>query len=125
MPQHPLSPELVLVDPDLAARARAALPDPPLPLSGLRPAPRPLPRVPSGGGGARRRPAYPLWARATAALWLLVIGILIGGAAIPHAQDRPRLVDPTEEAAMCALPPASPAAPPALPAGPRAPRGDP
>jgi hypothetical protein len=33
-----------------------------------------------------------MWARATAAMWFVVIGILIGGAAIPHAQDTPRLL---------------------------------
>jgi len=46
---------------------------------------------------------YPLWARITAALWLLVIGILIGGAAIPHAQDKPRVVPVGDDAppAIC------------------------
>jgi hypothetical protein len=33
----------------------------------------------------------------TAALWLVVLGILIGGAAIPHAQDKPRLIPKSEE----------------------------
>ncbi|HXF97158.1 MAG TPA: hypothetical protein VNJ46_00930, partial [Gaiellaceae bacterium] len=71
--------------------------------------------APPAPGPAARRP-YPLWARLTAALWLLVLGILIGGAAIPHAQDRPRLVPPSEET-VC--PPAEPRpATPALPARP-------
>jgi hypothetical protein len=40
----------------------------------------------------------------TATLWVLVIGILIGGAAIPHAQDRPRVVPPAEDATVCERP---------------------
>jgi len=44
---------------------------------------------------------YPIWARVTAALWLLVLGILIGGAAIPHAQDTPRVLPPSEAATIC------------------------
>jgi hypothetical protein len=41
-----------------------------------------------------------MWARATAAMWFVVIGILIGGAAIPHAQDTPRLL-PKGSTAVC------------------------
>jgi hypothetical protein len=91
---EPLSPELALVDPELGARARADLPER---VSEHR---RPL----SSLSAAAARPApeshrpYPVWARMTAALWLLVLGILIGGAAIPHAQDRPRVVPGNEEA---------------------------
>jgi hypothetical protein len=51
----------------------------------------------------RARP-YPFWARVTAALWLLVIGILIGGAAIPHAQDTPRVVPADEDVASVCTP---------------------
>ena len=96
--QEHLSPELALVDPELAARARAALPDPgsfgrratpsaPAPVDVVAPAPSP----------ADSTRAYPIWARVTAALWLLVLGILIGGAAIPHAQDTPRVLPPSED----------------------------
>jgi hypothetical protein len=99
MPVEPLSPELALVDPELGARARAELPasmpSPPRQQPAVSPrptsAPQPTPRA---------RP-YPVWARMTAALWLVVIGILIGGAAIPHAQDRPRVVPPAEDATIC------------------------
>jgi hypothetical protein len=57
---------------------------------------------------------YPVWARMTAALWLLVLGILIGGAAIPHAQDKPRVVPTVEDApATICKPPAK--SPPATP----------
>jgi hypothetical protein len=95
MANEPLSPELALVDPELGARARAALPDRipehrrPLSTS------TPLTAAPVAQEGHR---PYPVWARMTAALWLLVLGILIGGAAIPHAQDRPRVVPGNEEA---------------------------
>jgi hypothetical protein len=92
-----VSPELALVDPELAARARAALP-----------APTPPRAVPSAAHvpdarGAESRP-YPFWARVTAALWLLVLGILIGGAAIPHAQDKPRVIPSREDPAFCPVP---------------------
>jgi hypothetical protein len=99
-----VSPELALVDPDLAARARAALPVPdldarlaPLPVRTSAPAP-----APAHAEGHR---PYPAWARITAALWLLVLGILIGGAAIPHAQDAPRVVPPADDPArLCEVP---------------------
>lgn len=100
-----ISPELALVDPELAARARATLapPAPPLPVPSAAPAPAP----PRG----EHRP-YPFWARVTAALWLLVLGILIGGAAIPHAQDTPRLIPSKEDPAFCPVPlPTEPSSP--------------
>ena len=108
---EPLSPELALVDPDLGARARAALPDR---VTSPRPRAVALPPEPAAAVApvvhvASHRP-YPLWARVTAALWLVVIGILIGGAAIPHAQDTPRVV-PTEEDAQLCPRPQVPAAP--------------
>jgi hypothetical protein len=94
MANEPLSPELALVDPELGVRARAALPERVFehrrPLSSL-------PAVAAPPAPESHRP-YPVWARMTAALWLLVLGILIGGAAIPHAQDRPRVVPENEEA---------------------------
>jgi hypothetical protein len=100
-----LSPELALVDPELAARARAALPDR---VAGpARPQRIAAPRAaaPAEVTAPRRAEGshhYPLWARVTAALWLVVIGILIGGAAIPHAQDMPRVLPPSEDApAIC------------------------
>ena len=104
MAHEPVSPELVLVDPELGARARAALRAPGPVASARAPAhaPRPPSAAPAPPQGESHRP-YPVWARVTAALWLLVIGILIGGAAIPHAQDRPRIV-PADEASICELP---------------------
>ncbi len=103
----PISPELALVDPELATRARAALADP------ASPAPRPArpsgePTAPAATHGHR---PYPFWARVTAALWLLVLGILIGGAAIPHAQDRPHVVPVSEDARFCRAPNETPADP--------------
>ena len=114
MSWEPISPELALVDPELAVRARAALADP-LPL--VRAA-RPTPQPPSPA--KREHRPYPFWARVTAALWLLVLGVLIGGAAIPHAQDKPRVIPPTEDPAFCRAPlspstPARPGGPPAQP----------
>ncbi len=100
---EPLSPELALIDPELAARARAALPEPGS--FGARPSRPVRPPVetvaPTQAAVESTRP-YPLWARVTAALWLLVLGILIGGAAIPHAQDTPRVLPPSESpTAIC------------------------
>jgi hypothetical protein len=114
---EPLSPELALVDPELAARARAALPNrvaaphpPAVPVQRPASTPRPVAERPRG---------YPLWARLVATLWILVIGILIGGAGIPHAQDRPRVV-PASEDVICERPqPTSPR--PALPTRPLGP----
>jgi hypothetical protein len=95
MAWEPISPELALVDPDLGARARAALADP-VPVAH---APRPAPSAPPAA--QREHRPYPFWARVTAALWLLVLGILIGGAAIPHAQDTPRVIPKDEDATIC------------------------
>jgi hypothetical protein len=103
---EPLSPELALVDPELAAQARLALEDP-------APPPRAAARSADPGAAAHapaHRP-YPFWARVTAALWLLVLGILIGGAAIPHAQDKPRVVPTGEDPAFCPAPDEPPSAP--------------
>ena len=112
MPVEPLSPELALVDPELGARARAALPTqahaPMRPRPAVATAP---PATPAASGETR---PYPIWARMTAALWLLVVGMLIGGTAIPHAQDRPRVVPPGEDATICPRPavPSTPDQPP-------------
>jgi hypothetical protein len=95
---EPVSPELALVDPELAARARASLPDPAPCVSVLQPVHT------TRGETAPPHRAYPFWARVTAALWLLVLGILIGGAAIPHAQDHPRVVPASEDPAFCPAP---------------------
>lgn len=94
---EPISPELALVDPDLAARARATLAAPAPPARVARTSPAHEPAGPS------HRP-YPFWARVTASLWLLVLGILIGGAAIPHAQDTPRVIPTNEDPAYCPAP---------------------
>jgi hypothetical protein len=101
MAWEPISPELALVDPSLAAAARAALRDP-------APPPRRAPAAPLPPPAPAHRHGYPFWARLTAALWLLVLGILIGGAAIPHAQDKPRVVPPSEDVTVCKPAPEKP-----------------
>jgi hypothetical protein len=98
MPMEPVSPELALVDPELDARMRASLPDPVPALRGPRAAHAPA------SAPAHGHRSYPFWARVTAAMWLVVLGILIGGAAIPHAQDKPRVVSQTEDARFCKAP---------------------
>jgi hypothetical protein len=106
MAPEPISPELALVDPELAVRARATLADtattPRAPLSTSSPG--------TPAAMSDHRP-YPFWARVTAALWLLVLGILVGGTAIPHAQDRPRVVPQEEDARFCRAPGETPAEP--------------
>lgn len=108
MPLEHITPELALVDPDLASRARAALPEP---ATTLRPRPRPA-AAPAAQVTHERH--YPPWARVTAALWLLVLGILVGGAAIPHAQDKPRVIPADEDpvATVCKPEKPSPSIPP-------------
>jgi hypothetical protein len=110
MSWEPISPELALVDPELATRARAALPAQPPATRAVRPPPRA-----SGHAGTRDHRAYPFWARVTAALWLVVIGILIGGAAIPHAQEKPRVIPQSEDARFCKAPPTQTPRPPSVP----------
>jgi hypothetical protein len=102
MHMEPISPELALIDPDLDARARAVLPDP----APAQLFPRAAQTVSPAEGASRSHRAYPFWARVTAAMWLVVLGILIGGAAIPHAQDTPRVVPQDEDARFCKAPPA-------------------
>jgi hypothetical protein len=96
MSWEPISPELALVDAELRIRARAALADPVPVARTARPTPAATP-TPATPAPRRDHRPYPAWARVTAALWLLVLGILIGGAAIPHAQDKPRVVPPNED----------------------------
>ena len=105
MPWEPISPELALVDPELGERARAALAEPTVVAHAPRTAPASLPAP------TREHRPYPFWARVTAALWLLVLGILIGGAAIPHAQEKPRVVPTNEDATFCKAEPKLPVAP--------------
>jgi hypothetical protein len=97
---EPISPELALVDPELAMRARAALSDP----APVARAASPTPATSASAAPKRDHRAYPFWARVTAALWLLVLGVLIGGAAIPHARDKPRVIPANEDPAFCAAP---------------------
>ena len=75
----------------------------PVPAPDRRPvAPAPTPEPPSvpaaSTASAQDKPAKrPYFARLTATLWLLAAGVLIGGVAIPHAQDSPRVVPKSED----------------------------
>ena len=111
MSWEPISPELALVDPDLGARARAALPGPSTSIRAARPSPPPVQRPTR----TRDHRAYPLWARMTAALWLVVLGILVGGAAIPHAQEKPRVIPQSEDQRFCKATPTGAAQGPTVP----------
>jgi hypothetical protein len=107
-----ISPELALVDPELGARARSTLPDPvAAPIRAFTASPAPVAAEQESVAHAHDSRPYPLWARVTAALWLLVIGILIGGPAIPHAQDKPRLLPKQDEPppTVCKAPATAPA----------------
>jgi hypothetical protein len=79
-----VSPELVLVDPDLAARARAALPDHPWPAP-VRIEPRP-------------RPAEPGGAAVGLTFWTFLLGIivLVGALTLVSTRDRPTLAAEVE-----------------------------
>jgi hypothetical protein len=96
MSSEPISPELALVDPELRARVRGTYELPAAPPRLALPSPSPTEPAAAEADGR-----YPFWARVTAALWLLVLGILIGGAAIPHARDTPRVIPASEDAAFC------------------------
>jgi hypothetical protein len=100
MAWEPISPELALVDPELAARARAGLAEPRTPSR----APGAAPSVATVTTATRDQRPYPFWARVTAAVWLLALGIMVGGAAIPHAQDTPRVVPRDEDVTVCKRP---------------------
>ena len=102
MTSEPISPELVLVDAELAARARAALSPPAVTTRA------PLPAASPAAAPQQHDRRYPTWARITAALWLLVIGILVGGAAIPHAQDKPRVVPKDDDVVVTVCKPKPP-----------------
>ena len=102
MPAEPLSPELALVDPELGARARSMLPESvPVPRRPQLERRDTRDRSDAPAVASRATARYPVWARMTAALWLVVLGILIGGTAIPHAQDKPRVVPASEDATIC------------------------
>jgi acyl-coenzyme A synthetase/AMP-(fatty) acid ligase len=75
----------------------------PAPVSHPVPAPVEPPPPPAPAAGAHEPPKHRYFARLTATLWLLAAGVLIGGVAIPHAQDEPRIVPKSEDApnAIC------------------------
>jgi hypothetical protein len=110
-PVDEISPELALVDPELAAEARASLPDP-KPLARDRPVERPaaleLPApAPQGSRRSRGRDVLSV----TASLGALILALALAAYVVIRPQDDPAT------AASPAQPPASPAPePPAAPA---------
>jgi hypothetical protein len=82
---EPISPELALVDPELGARARAALPD--------RPWPAPVPFQPPPRGAPRRR--FPV-VSALGTVVLAAIFAILGLSMIPIG-DRPTLASEGEQ----------------------------
>jgi hypothetical protein len=117
-----VSPELVLVDPDLAARARAALPD--------HPWPAPVPIEPSTPAQPPSRTPF------GAGFWLtgLALVLAVGGLTLISTNDRPTFAaevgsegrvpaagtTPTIESERSAPTPAQPTPPPAQPTPPPA-----
>jgi acyl-coenzyme A synthetase/AMP-(fatty) acid ligase len=109
-PPQPASKAQQLAPPKAAAAkpARPA-PVPPraAPPKAAKPEPAPVPpKAPEPEQAPVATKRAPLWARATAVVWLLLLGVLVGGAAIPHANDEPRVVPRHEVApgSIC-LPP--------------------
>jgi hypothetical protein len=85
---EPISPELALVDPELARAARAQMPPEPWQRVVVREAPRPEPV-------ARRRPARRRRLVAAIAATLVAAGGIVASAGIfPRYDDRPRLARP-------------------------------
>jgi acyl-coenzyme A synthetase/AMP-(fatty) acid ligase len=85
----------------------------PAPAAPARPAPAAMqePAPASGlahadGEHERPRGRPPLFARFAVTIWILGAGVLIGGAAIPHAEDTPRVVPKSEDVpnAICLAP---------------------
>jgi acyl-coenzyme A synthetase/AMP-(fatty) acid ligase len=101
--EEPPAPPPRTVVPAVVAEPTAARPVPaPVPAPVPRPAPaaveQPPPPPPSSSPAAAfEPPKRRYFARLTATLWLLAGGILIGGVAIPHAQDEPRVVPKSED----------------------------
>jgi hypothetical protein len=95
----PISPELVLVDPDLGAAARAALPDHPWPAPvRVEPAPK--------RGRARRLPVRPFVGPALFAVALVILGLMA-----LRTSDRPTFAAEVEPVPASPAPPATTPAP--------------
>ena len=107
-----LEPHTVTFEPPAEPVAVTAEPEP---SPQLEPIPHPAPAPPTAGARAvepdptpRRREgdriATPRWARLTAAVWVFLLGILVGGTAIPHASDGPRIAPQSKPRASAICP---------------------
>ncbi len=92
------SPPAPQVEPPAPAQPRRAEPAAAQPV----PEPAPDPAVEAEPPGRRTSRIH----RLTLTLWVLAAGVMIGGVAIPHAQDQPRVVPRSEDApnAICLAP---------------------
>jgi len=87
--------------PETRVERPVQVPAPPFATAPEEPSPPPSSPPPAVSEGEPPKRRY--FARLTVTLWILAAGVLIGGVAIPHAQDDPRIVPKSDDApnAIC------------------------